>query len=147
MIQRIQTLYLILTIVLSILFLSDGIIVFSDGTLFKLTGIHFPGNAQAVTYWLFTAVLLVIPLLACIIIFLYRNRKLQLRLSAFLILLIVVMAGLAFLQITNITDASDASLLIKPKLFYPLLMIVLVLLAIRGISKDEALVKSYDRLR
>lgn len=147
MIQRIQTLYLLLTTVLSVLFLGSEIITFSDGTFFDLTGIHYPGNVHVVRYWLFTVVLLIIPLSAFSIIFLYRNRKLQLKLAALLIILIVIMVGLAIFHVMNIIDASGASMLIKPKLFYPLLMLILTFMAIRGISKDEALVKSYDRLR
>jgi amino acid transporter len=41
----------------------------------------------------------------------------------------------------------NAELIPGIKMFFPLIILVTALLAYRGISKDENLVKSYDRLR
>lgn len=86
-------------------------------------------------------------LLALISIFLYRNRKLQLRLIA--LTLIGVLAGIALAVVlfmrqgitldSNIQDGIGA--------YLPLAAILFLALAYRFIQKDEKLVRSMDRLR
>jgi glucan phosphoethanolaminetransferase (alkaline phosphatase superfamily) len=82
-------------------------------------------------------------------IFSYRNRTLQKRLCAFNILSIIVMLMvLFFFYITTLRTMTNA----EPEyhlagMAMPLLSLAMLVLASRAIRKDEALVKSADRLR
>ncbi len=79
---------------------------------------------------------------------LFKNRSLQLRLC---LLGIVVSIGLLILECREVADQkamanySDGSW--QPGIVLPLLIIIALFLAIRGIRKDQKLVKSLDRLR
>ena len=80
-------------------------------------------------------------------IFAYRNRSLQVRLtryaSAVKGLLLLMAVGL-FLAVPHSTGALVSYGVALP---LPLIGIVLDLLAVRGIRKDEELVRSLDRIR
>jgi hypothetical protein len=79
-----------------------------------------------------------------IAIFLYKNRKLQLRIVLFTLLVSILNLVLFFMQTKKfVPDAGNYSLTAVFALFIP----VLLFFAIRGIRRDEKLVKSLDRLR
>lgn len=87
-------------------------------------------------------------LLALVSIFLFRNRKLQMRLTIFAFianLLGIAMAILFYMQ--NSQDAGDQTINDGAGVYLPLASFVLLLLAYRFINKDEKLVRSMDRLR
>ena len=91
--------------------------------------------------------LLLIPIVSFITIFLFKNRKLQIRFTAILILLIAALIlALAYYSYYVISNYNSE---INPRLnlIYPLLMMVSSFLAYRSIRKDEEIVRSYDRLR
>lgn len=87
--------------------------------------------------------------LTAITIFLFNNRKLQLRLgilnSIFSIFLVAVAVWLVFSK----APAIDSSLEISDQigLYMPVLSLVFIILANYFIKKDENLVRSADRLR
>lgn len=154
MIQRIQTLFLFFVIILSIIFLSGSIISFTDTneilTKIPLLGIFNSSDSQVDELILkslpLTAISIIIALLALITIFLFKQRKVQLLILIFaLILEILVIAYLGYYTSTIAKIAEELNLGIKSGI--PVLNLVLLLLAYRGIKKDENLVKSYDRLR
>ncbi len=147
MIQRIQTVYLLLTTFIAILFLSGDIIFFTNGTALTLLGISGQTGTDVAHKWFFTALLLVIPVLSFLIIFLYKKRKLQIRLTVLLIFLVAVMIAVLGYYYYVLTGNSDAELTFSYKLFLPLLMLIFSILALTGIRKDENIVRSYDRLR
>lgn len=147
MIQRIQTIYLLGTFILSILFLSGEIISFSNGTFISISGIHEGGTAVVHMTWVFTVLLLIIPLLSLIVIFLYGNRKMQIRITNILLVTILLMIGAGFYYAYDIINESDVEIDVHVKLAFPVFMLIFTLLALRGIRKDEAIVRSYDRLR
>jgi hypothetical protein len=150
MIQRIQSLYLLLTTVVSFLFLKGGILNFSDlsGNTMHLT---FSGLNRAAGLleknWPVTIIILMIPVLSIIILVLFRKRDLQLMLSKVLIALIlgfiVVLAYYGY----ALTTKYEAKLIPGLMMAVPLLQLIFSFLAYRGIKKDDNLVKSYDRLR
>ncbi|HLN19613.1 MAG TPA: DUF4293 family protein [Bacteroidales bacterium] len=144
MIQRKQTLYLLLTTILSVLFLSNQIITATDTSFFTFTGYHQQGSNEVTGYIYFTALLIAVPLLSAITIFVYQNRKLQLRLTMILIILIIVLCGVAVYLVFSFTGGN---IILRPKLILPALMLVFSFKALGGIKKDEAIVRSYDRLR
>jgi len=96
---------------------------------------------------------IIITLLSGIIIFLYKNRPLQIKLSKFLILLLALELAALFFY----SDAAKSFLSETPKdqistsykigVVIPIISIVFTYLTIRFIKKDDELVRSADRLR
>jgi len=97
-------------------------------------------NAQ--TTLLLTIVTVVTGLLAFVNIFLFNNRKLQLKLTYAGLFLSIFLLAMYFLEMGNFNNGDIALW----SLFY-FAIFVFYLLAARGIRKDEKLIKSMDRLR
>lgn len=139
MIQRIQTIYLLLTAfsLSAIQFISIGAFTAENGEWVKV-----PMNENLPTYLLSIAGVII----ALIGIFLYKNRKLQVNIVHLLILIgLLTLASIAFFQFY-----SDNELVTKPNfLSYPFAVLALIFsfLARKGIQADEKLVRSMDRLR
>jgi hypothetical protein len=155
MIQRIQSVYLLLTTLMSLLFLKGGLLVFSEksGSMIKLTfteiirvsGVHGPELISKVLP--LTIIIILVPVAAIITILLFKNRKIQIRLAVFLIILNGALI-LAFVHsYLNISKEYSATLTLGFRMLIPVLLLILSILAYRGIKKDNDLVKSYDRLR
>jgi uncharacterized membrane protein len=155
MIQRIQSLYLLLTTLSSILFLNGSILKFikSDGQeiILKFNGVYQVATdrtgeilGKALPYSLLSVL---IPLLSVAALLLFKRRKLQAKMTLILILLeIMLLAASAFYIFSTIKNYG-ATLTPGIKMIIPLLTIIFSILAFRGIKKDEDLVKSYDRMR
>lgn len=97
-------------------------------------------NAQS-TIW-FTILSVMAGALALATIFLFRNRKLQLKLIYLGIFLSIVLLTLYFLEIGDFYSGNIALWAI----FYFAILISFILAA-RGVRSDEKLVRSMDRLR
>lgn len=154
MIQRIQSVYLLLTTLLSVLFLNGNIINFIGSTSpvsLAFNGVRMYSGGEepeiVMTVMPFSILLMLVPLVSVIAIFLYKNRKLQLKLVIALILLIIAVITLAGYYIYSVINSYDSELMFGYKLVLPVLMLIFSILAYRGIKKDEELVRSYDRLR
>lgn len=152
MIQRIQSLYLLLTILLSALFMSGNYLVFisSSGEEASLGIAGMSGFTQGgirdLAWYFITIPVALAAILALITIFLFRNRPLQARLSlisGFLVLL--ALAAMAVFVSSAMGEKASPAFCFRS--FLPLLSLVLIFLAYRSIKKDEDLVKSLDRLR
>jgi len=79
-----------------------------------------------------------------IAIFLYKNRKMQLRIVLLTLLVAILNLGLYFAQTQKFVPGEGKyDLTAVFAIFIP----ILLLFAIRGIRRDEKLVKSLDRLR
>jgi hypothetical protein len=158
MIQRIQSLFLAASaIAVSMMFLFPIADFLSGSELgnFKLyaTGLKSldpdPKVIPSVMFGLPLAILSVASvLMPLVILFLYRKRPLQIRLLAFNILINIVLVivvlmyyGSAVQKLTGIPPNYDMGA------FFPLISLILLILANRYIRKDEMLVKSADRLR
>lgn len=151
MIQRIQSIWLLLAAIaiLCLLFVPILIDKSSGGTYILYgSGIKFwddDVSDQSANTPLFVSTILA-GLISLINIFNFRKRKLQIRIASLNILLIL---GLSFWfsslakQLPGGIEKSD----IGVGLFLPLAAIIFTLLAIRGIKKDEKLIRSADRLR
>lgn len=147
MIQRIQTLYLLLVAV------AASVISLHNPNLWRAklvnnTYQYFTGQSS---YLYFILVMLII-LLAVVCIFLFKKRPLQFRLTVINLLLSIGIIALQYLKIkTFAAKLDDAHLLMSatylPAAFLPIIIVVLLFLAARGIYKDEKLVKSLNRLR
>lgn len=111
---------------------------------FKALGMGVNGAFQS-TWGLF-GILMLSTLVAAATIFLFKNRMLQIRMTIFNSLLLVgyYIAFLAFYFALK----NDANLFrIGWALCLPLISIILNILAIRAIGRDEVMVKAADRLR
>jgi hypothetical protein len=97
-------------------------------------------NAQS-TIW-FTILSVIAGALALATIFLFGNRKLQLKLIYLGIFLSIVLLTLYFLEIGDFYSGNIALWAI----FY-FAILVSFILAARGVRKDEKLIRSMDRFR
>lgn len=151
MIQRIQTIYLLLTIILAVLFLSGNIINFQNGDSVSLSGIKSSSGEvvadQKLSTWPLAVLSIGVPLVALITIFLFRNRATQMKFTLFLILLIIMLTGATGYFCMAVIKTFKTGLDPGVKLILPVIMLILSILAYLGIKKDEEIVKSYDRLR
>ena len=147
MIQRIQTAYLLVAglLVASLynLKLAD-IAVNSKLYVFNAKGILNDGNLvfDGLPVLIFIGI---IALLHIVIIFMYKKRIRQIRMIVFTIILLLGLFGMFFYFAYASFD--NAEVAFKIPVAFPLVAIILDYLAIRGIGKDEALVRSMDRIR
>lgn len=152
MIQRIQTLYLILVagFMLAMLFIPINVfeglenVVFEAGAL----GVYQVNEA----YFFFDTWPLLIPFLAVVInslvaVFLYKKRPLQIKLASTNILLLLASYCAIFYYAWSFMTAYPSILKPSLGLLLPLLAFISNLLAIRAIKKDENLIKSLNRIR
>lgn len=141
MIQRKQSIWLLLAGVAGLLTYN---LPLWKGTLLDGSIRRFMGPESLLLF----ALIIVASLLAFVTIFLYKNRKLQMRLTTFGFLLSIAVLILEYFRVENFKKP-----LILSEGFWqigallPLIMAVLFLMAHNGIRKDEKLVKSLDRLR
>lgn len=145
MIQRIQTVYLLLAAAAGA---APWFFNLWRARLVNNTYSYFSGQSS----YLYFVLMMVIIVLALVSIFLFKRRRLQLRLTILNILLSVGLIALQYYLIEGekkrLTDTAvlDSSTYL-PAAFLPVLIVVLLFLAARGIYKDERLVKSLNRLR
>lgn len=155
MIQRLQSVYLFLTTLLSILFLNGTLLSFinKSGLTYNLTFLNITKVAEGQaaqnvgTVWPLSIILVLIIVLSVICILLYKNRTRQLLFSKILISLILVLILIIVYYTYSITSQYDTTFVPGIKMVIPVLMLAFSVLAFRGIKKDDQLVKSYDRLR
>lgn len=146
MIQRIQSIWLLLAA------LTAAAVFYTDvyrAQVVKETGIftehlrvgaHFPSLLVAVLMGL-------LPLVA---IFMFKNRKKQRSMVWGCVLVTVGFIALNLMRISNFNNST--ALQITDRTYYigsvlPVIVLVFLILAIRGINRDEKLVRSLDRLR
>jgi Domain of unknown function (DUF4293) len=155
MIQRIQSVYLFLTTLLSILFLNGSFLNFINktGVITKLTfkGIEEGSSAQGFILierlLPLSIVLLLIAVISLFTIFFFKKRKVQIWLSGILIGLVIFLILACGHSSYLIMTKYSSEIVPGIKMVLPFLMLLFSILAYRGIRKDENLVKSYDRLR
>jgi hypothetical protein len=154
MIQRIQTIWLLISSLLAGLLFCGAIVHFSDDQGVKyilettgvnkitVTGKQFLSGSNPL--FIIIGAILLISLFS---IFMYKSRKLQMR-STFLAIILTISLIIAEI-VYSFMIINKYNLEISPGLFmfFPVFILVFLLLAYRGISRDEHLVKSYDRLR
>ena len=155
MIQRIQSLYLLLTSLLAGLFLSGTFLKFFNKSgsefLINIRGLwqsEAPGDPHMIKIViLVAAIMILIIIVSLAAIFLYKKRKIQMKLAGAVMLLAIFLIGLMLYGIFRVTGESGAKLVPVYRMFIPVLILIFGILAYMGIRKDENLVKSLDRLR
>lgn len=152
MIQRIQSIYLVLAALVYATMLKLPLVEMlteESGTVrYLVQGFTDSNNTVIASTIALKVLVIAITLFATFSIFLFKKRPLQIRLTIYSILLSLGFYGLLFFylgdfkkQLTVTSSAFQAGIV------FPLVGIILLFLAFRGIQKDDALVKSYDRLR
>lgn len=138
MIQRQQTLWLLLALVAALLSFMFPFVV-GEEMQKNLSSRKVVDAGSNFFLLLLTGASLI---LSTIIIFLFKNRKQQMLLCLLGILLSVLIIVVYILQINK---------LVKPTLalscIFPFMVVVSYFMAFRNIRKDEKLVKSLDKLR
>lgn len=136
MIQRIQTIYLILAfIATSVLMLFIPLWTLKGGALFFF-------NQDPI----YTVIVGLSTMLTIVSIISYKKRQNQFVMNRLNIILNLILLGLFVYRSLNLsgeTAVSEKGI----GMFLPIVSIVLLVLANKAIKKDEDLVKSVDRLR
>ena len=147
MLQRIQTVYLLIAaLLLGMLYLYPlaDISVGSEIYQFNINGI-FKGAEKVFSGLPLMLFLTLIIFLHIYVIFGYKKRIRQMRVLGFTIILLVGLSGLFFFFAYAGFEGATASFRIP--VAFPVVAAILDYLAIRNIGKDEALIRSIDRLR
>lgn len=155
MLQRIQTIFLLLTIPTSgALFLNEMYLAEVIGDLSMLSqqtqSALDDGYLHASDHILLLILGLLPGLVALIAIFQFRRRSRQMGLTRFSMigyLLFMILSSILFYNDYTKLTGGDYYFEIGYGVLLPVLGIILCLLALRYIKKDEKLVRSMDRLR
>ncbi|HHU35429.1 MAG TPA: DUF4293 domain-containing protein [Bacteroidetes bacterium] len=127
MIQRVQSLYLFLVVLLSAIMLTGGFIS---------------------VYMMPLAILLIVIMLVSVVgIFMYKKRKQQRMLVIIALFIDIVAIALGAYYLYLMKKGESNVMVLNFRIVIPVVNLILLLLASRGIKKDDDLVKSYDRLR
>ena len=149
MIQRIQSLWLLIAALISTLLMLDwytGYVYKADvpqglGSVVSYLRVtnHFPSLLVAVA-------MILIPFIA---IFFFKDRKRQRSLSWIAVLLNIAFIAVSLMHIENFKNTSPmpSNGSYQAGIVVPVVAIVFLVMAINGIRRDEKLVKSMDRLR
>lgn len=138
MLQRIQSIWLLLVAVFAAVTFRFP---FASGDWIKDTIPTIVPLDARTTVWL-SIVTVLTGALAFVTIFLFDNRKLQLKLCYLGIFLTVILLVMYFLEMANFTNSVVALWCI-----FHFAILGSYILAARAIWKDEKLIKSMDRLR
>lgn len=164
MIQRIQSVYLAIVSILSLvsLFFTIGRYALETGDVVaSFTNFTFTAEAAPFTDasgmaspWALSVLLIVAALVNIVCILVFNHRKVQQRLAVFSTLLLFGYVCVYAFYAWGYASAlalilPEANVQFAPQLsaIWPVISIILNLLAIRGIRKDEALIQSLNRLR
>jgi hypothetical protein len=129
MLQRIQSLFMFLAFVLTAYYAYLGYL-----------GQIVPDCMKYTVFGSLAALIIIIN------IFMYKNRKLQVKLNYLAIFVLIILLGLSIYQngfLSGEKQFSEKDI----KLLVPVISIVFLLIANRYIKRDERLVKSVDRIR
>lgn len=154
MIQRIQTVYLLIAeILIGILFFvpfagisgKDGSIYRFDLKGLSLDGILkseiASGSMPLILLWAVSMILIVVT------IFMYKNRKQQIWFSIITIFILLGFGSLIFYFVLTNAKLLAGSHSFRIFMIFPVIAAILSYMARRAIGKDEMLVRSIDRIR
>ncbi|SFS70330.1 DUF4293 domain-containing protein [Sphingobacterium wenxiniae] len=157
MIQRIQTVWLLVTTVVLLGLFVFPYVSFIDlvglGKKISVSGVYSSVNNEEVresASWLQAIATAVIALFPLFIVFQFRNRKRQVTLIFVEIILIVLLGVWMWITANSTLGAINQSVKadnIGVGFFLLPVAIIFLGMAIGGIRKDEKLIKSADRLR
>lgn len=156
MIQRKQTLYLLLSGILMLLTLfipMARVTTYQKIYTMDTTGMTDMAGQLVYPTWILMALSILIVLLSFISIFLYKNRTLQMRMTMFNLILKPGLYALAVYYLLSFGDMvgyeaeGTPFYSVTPWVALPILAMILDYLAHRGIAIDDRTIKYMDRLR
>ena len=151
MIQRIQTIYLLLAALFMLLFYIFPIAIFNtDVFAFEFFNCHLthPEDLKPPITLTPLAILPSISILISFIsIFLFKKRKTQMRMGKVNMLLIFTIIGTTVLYFFKLSDLLDGTVQYGFAGVFPLLAFITTIMANSAINSDEKLVRSADRIR
>ncbi|MBN1650979.1 MAG: DUF4293 domain-containing protein [Bacteroidales bacterium] len=160
MIQRIQTVFLALAAIASTLMLIPFkkmplLNIYGENSTLNFHSLYIenliPGEASPFSdyfTWPLAAMLVLITFLSIIAIFLYKNRSTQmLWIKINILLTIFLVAGFFFGYVNMLEDKTGVQAIYHMNSFIPALILFFLILAYRGVKKDDKLIKSMDRIR
>ena len=150
MLQRIQTVYLLLASICMVVSLLTNLAVFTfGGEIVSFQAMGFYMNEEIIfSTWGLFIIGNIAAVLSVLIVFLYKKRMLQIRLASFNLFMILGYYGLiAFYILKRNPEANSVFENVSIGMITPFIAIVLIYLAIRKIGADEALIRSLNRIR
>ncbi|MCD8102827.1 MAG: DUF4293 domain-containing protein [Alistipes sp.] len=154
MIQRIQSVYLFVASVMMFMMLSFPMCRFLVGDeefVIKAFGIYSvtAGDAMVVSLGYFGVLVVVAAVLPLVTLFLYKNRILQIRLCFMEMVFLIGAQVMVVYTIYNAVAKLEGPLSVSCSIvdLFPLASLILTWLAYKRIVRDEALVRSLDRIR
>lgn len=152
MIQRLQSIYLLASAILTLVMLSTTLVTFvADDIIYEMTAFSISStgsNVEVIGNVSSLAIILsIISLISIVTIFLYKKRKLQMRLSVYNMILMLGLYALGFYYANQISSKLIAVVNYSYAVLFPVVSLILTFLAYRFIMKDEILIKSMDRIR
>ncbi len=162
MIQRIQSIYLLVVVILGAILIGVPVVRLitpADAAVQRMWVLGATGlqeltpaaeQLQPVTLsgiWGLLLTTILIPALALVDIFLYRNRILQARLNIFIVMLCLGYYGVLAIMVWFAKMNLSVDWSIEFWACIPLICLVLTMMATRRILRDEALVRAADRIR
>ncbi len=152
MIQRIQTLYIAAIALLQVLALQFSYLTFEKlGKLYELNSNGIIGLNNKIQFVKADFALMLMGIIAVIlvvtIIFLFKNRRLQIILLNVYSFIAVLQIAYVFIQLYNLIKTDYIKMLPGASFYLIFTSMYLSYLAVRAVNKDENLIKSVDRIR
>lgn len=152
MIQRIQSVYLLIVALLmgSIFIYPFAELLGANGQLFiiNFNGLSIENEEGMYLLTIPPMILLILIVsISFLSIFLYKKRVIQMRINFINLMLMLGYLGLNYYYIQNFSKQLDGIVSYQVTAIFPIISAILTYLAIRAIGKDEALIRSMDRIR
>ncbi len=153
MIQRIQSIYLVIALAFGLSMFFTNQIEFIADTLYVLNfkginAIEATETTKSIPTIALSILLFLTPAVSLVSIFLFKKRMIQIRLCAANIGLLIGTTGLIYyFGSVGFKGLNAQSLTYSVTMVFPIAGAILTFLALRAIGKDEALVRSMDRIR
>ncbi|MCX7953686.1 MAG: DUF4293 domain-containing protein [Bacteroidales bacterium] len=150
MLQRIQTLILIISLIIELIMFFNPIAIFQVKVLNFYEAFFYGYSLNNKTEYSYSLIifLLLIMTINIIIIFLYKKRIYQMRLCIYNTLLLIGLQLFVFYYVYSISNHLNADdTFIQLSAFLPFISAISHILAFKYIKKDEELVRLSEKLR
>ncbi|MCX7862450.1 MAG: DUF4293 domain-containing protein [Bacteroidales bacterium] len=149
MIQRVQTLFLLISTILLLLLIWNplAILQIDESTFYEIyTKGYFFENEVQYSYALlvFNLITIIFPVIT---IFLFKNRILQMRLCIYNFILLIGLQAIIVYTIYATASNLKAEVFLEYTSVLPIIAAILHFIAFKYIKRDEELVKAADRIR
>ncbi len=150
--QRIQTFYMVVVAILFAVMLTTPIVDFtgvSGEYVLNFFGIQSVSTKpELILNTMFLSIIeIIIAIISLVAVFFFKKRIIQIRLNVFNAILMIGYYILLSMYIYIAGKDGNLDFHLRMPVAFPLVSAILTYLAIRAIGKDEALVRSFDRIR